>query len=46
MTWKDNIKKEARKCGLKEEDAKDRARWRARLNLNEGSNPSKDGTRL
>ena len=46
MMWKDNIKKEARKCGLKEEDAKDRARWRARLNLNEGSNPSKDGTRL
>jgi len=46
MTWKDNIKKEARKCGLKEEDAKDRARWRARLNLNEGSYPSKDGTRL
>ena len=46
MTWKDNIKKEARKCGLKEEDAKDRARWRARLNVNEGSNPSKDGTRL
>ena len=26
MTWKDNRKREERKCGLREEDAQDRAR--------------------
>ena len=43
ITWKDNVKKEARKCGLMEEDALDQVKWRRMTWINGNSNPSQDG---
>ena len=43
MTWKDNVKREARKCGLREEDVQDRVKWRRMTWMNGNSNPSRDG---
>ena len=43
MTWKDNIKREARKCGLREEDAQDCVKWRRMTWTNGNSNLSQDG---
>ena len=40
MTWKDNMKREAKRCGLKEEDAPDRTKWRRLSWKNANSNPS------
>ena len=40
ITWKDSIKKEARKYGWKEKDAQDRTRWRRCTWTNANSNPS------
>ena len=43
MTWKDNIKREGRKCGLREEDAQDWVKWRRVTWMNGNSNRSQDG---
>ena len=43
MTWKDNIKREQRKCGLREEDAQDQVKWRRMTWMNGNSNLSQDG---
>ena len=41
MTWKDNVKREARKYGLREDDAQDWVKWRRMMWMNGNSNPSK-----
>ena len=43
MTWKDNIKREARKCWLREEDAQDGVKWRRMTRINGNSSPSQGG---
>ena len=40
MTWKDIMKREAKRCGLKEEDAPDRTNWRRLSWKNANSNLS------
>ena len=40
MAWKDNMKREAKRCGLKEEDAPDHTKWRHLSWKNSNSNPS------
>ena len=43
MTWKDTVQREARSCGLREEDAQDRVKWRRVTWINGNSNPLQDG---
>ena len=43
ITWKDNLKREARKRGLREEDVQDQVKWRRMTWMNGNSNLSQDG---
>ena len=43
MTWKVNVKREARKRGLREEGMQDWVKWRRMTWMNGNSNPSQDG---
>ena len=42
MTWKDEVKREARKCGLREEDTQDWVKWRRMTWMNGNSNSLRD----
>ena len=42
MIWKDNVKREPRKCGLREEDLQDQVKWRRMTWMNGTSNPLQD----